>query len=394
MYFYLFSLDLLGTGAKVVSGCRGGMIFGSELNPVSAVMVAALATAMLQSSSTTTSIIVALVSDQAISVKDGVYLVMGANIGTSITNDIMSLAHFMKEDEFERAFSAACLHDLFNILTVALLLPFEVWTGYLETVTRLIVDGAETRTGEDWEGPMELWVKPLTRKLIISNKKAILLVAEGDSCEDFYPTTCVEGVPQSHSTCHSGFVTCDKSTGDCPAWFREGASLHDDKVAGGVTVAMALILCFVCVTGLMYVAQFLLKGLSTRVVYKVVNVNGYLGIALGTGLTMLLQSSSLTTAILTPWAGIGVIRLEQMYPLTLGANIGTTLSSILAALVAKGLDPLQVALAHLFFNITGMCYIISIYVLGTAVYLERRRYETATTPILLLLFLYSLFIPF
>ena len=104
----------------------------------------------------------------------------------------------------------------------------------------------------------------------------------------------------------------------------------------------------------MAIAQWLLKGLTTRVVYKVANVNGYLGIALGAGLTMLLQSSSLTTSLLTPWVGIGVIRLEQMYPLTLGANIGTTLTAILVALVASGLDPLQVALAHLFFNITGV----------------------------------------
>ena len=175
-------------------------------------MVAAMGTALLQSSSTTTSIIVALVSDGAITVEVGIYLVMGANIGTTITNDIVSLAQFTNVDEFERAFAAGCLHDIFNLLTVAVLLPFEVLTGYLEFVTKLIVDGAETKKGEDWKGPMEKCVKPLTKKLIISNKKAILLVAEGTDCEDpeFYPTRCVEGLPESASTCHTGFVTCDK----------------------------------------------------------------------------------------------------------------------------------------------------------------------------------------
>lgn len=354
-YFFLFALDLLGTGAKVVSGCAGGKMFGSSINPISAVMLAALTTALLQSSSTTTGIVVALVSDGAVTVEEGVYLVMGANLGTTITNDIIALAQFGDADEFERAFSAACLHDIFNVLTVCVLLPFEVWTGYLEVVTKLIVDGAETKKGEDWDGPMEHYVKPLTRKLIISNKKAILLVAEKEkTCEDFYPTTCVDGLPESKATCHQGFVACDKSTGNCPAWFREGATLQDDKVAGGVSVVMALIICYVCVLGITYIAQWLLKGLTTRVVYKVAGVNGYFGIAIGTGLTMLLQSSSLTTSVLTPWVGIGVIRIEQMYPLTLGANIGTTLSSILSALVASGLNPLQVALAHLFFNITGV----------------------------------------
>jgi sodium-dependent phosphate cotransporter len=52
---------------------------------------------------------------------------------------------------------------------------------------------------------------------------------------------------------------------------------------------------------------------------------------------------------------MGVLRLEQMYPLTLGANIGTTVTAILAALVTEGSGPLQVALAHLFFNVSGIC---------------------------------------
>jgi solute carrier family 34 (sodium-dependent phosphate cotransporter) len=355
LYWFLFSLDLMSTGAKVMCGCRGGMMFASSINPISAVMLAALTTALLHSSSTTTSIIVALVSEGAITVQEGVYLVMGANIGTTITNDMVALAHFKNVEELERAFSAACLHDIFNILTVAVLLPFELLTGYLEMVTKLIVDGAETKAGDDWEGPMALYVKPLTKKFIISNTKAILLTAENEmACEDFYPTTCVDGLPESAAACHQGFVACDKSSGECPMWFREGATLRDDKVAGGVTFAVSLIMIYICVVAMMAIAQWLLKGLTTRVVYKVANVNGYFGIALGAGMTMLLQSSSLTTSILTPWVGIGVIRIEQMYPLTLGANIGTTLTAILSALVASGLDPLQVALAHLFFNITGV----------------------------------------
>ena len=354
IYWFLFSLELLGTGAKVLSGCRGGLLFGHDLNPVSAVMLAALTTALLQSSSTTTAVIVALVSDDAVNVRDGVFLIMGANIGTSITNDIIALTQMTNVEEFERAFAAACLHDVFNILTVLLMVPFELLTGYLERLTKLIVEGAETKKGEDWQGPMEKLVKPLVKKLIIANTKAVVRVAEGESCEDMYPIACTDGFPESYDTCQQGFIGCDKDTGECPAWFREGASLFDDKVAGGISVAMGLIFLYICVIGLMAVAQWLLKGLTTRVVYKVANVNGYMGIVLGAGLTMLLQSSTLTTSLLTPWVGIGVLRLEQMYPLTLGANIGTTLSSILAALVAKGPNPLQVALAHLFFNITGV----------------------------------------
>jgi len=60
---------------------------------------------------------------------------------------------------------------------------------------------------------------------------------------------------------------------------------------------------------------------------------------------------------MTPLVGIGVISLKRMYPLTLGANIGTTTTSLLAALASEGDTlqySLQIALVHLFFNITAI----------------------------------------
>jgi len=73
LYFFLFGLELLGTGAKVMSGCKAGELFGDETNPVAGLMVGILATVLLQSSSTTTSIIVSL-TGTAISVQQGIYM--------------------------------------------------------------------------------------------------------------------------------------------------------------------------------------------------------------------------------------------------------------------------------------------------------------------------------
>merc|ERR1711915_670366 len=98
----------------------------------------------------------------------------------------------------------------------------------------------------------------------------------------------------------------------------------------------------------------MLMGMSTRILYKATNVNGYLAILIGAGLTILVQSSSITTSALTPFVGMGALRLEQMFPLTLGANIGTTVTGLLASLVSDGTNALQVALCHLFFNISGI----------------------------------------
>lgn len=78
---------------------------------------------------------------------------------------------------------------------------------------------------------------------------------------------------------------------------------------------------------------------------------------MGAGLTILVQSSSIFTSALTPLVGIGVVTIERTYPLTLGANIGTTVTSILAALAADADSikrSLRIAMCHLFFNISGI----------------------------------------
>jgi len=84
---------------------------------------------------------------------------------------------------------------------------------------------------------------------------------------------------------------------------------------------------------------------------------GYLAILLGALLTILVQSSSIFTSALTPLVGIGVITIERMYPLTLGSNIGTTFTAILASLTQEGdklSDAMQISMCHLFFNISGI----------------------------------------
>ena len=76
LYFFLFGLELLGSSAKVMGGCTAGELFGDETNPIAGLMVGILATVLLQSSSTTTSIVVSLVGS-AISVDQGIYMIMG-----------------------------------------------------------------------------------------------------------------------------------------------------------------------------------------------------------------------------------------------------------------------------------------------------------------------------
>ena len=353
LYFFLFGLDLLGSGAKVLGGCTAGALFGDETNPIAGLMIGILATVLLQSSSTTTSIVVSLVGADSVSVKQGIYMIMGANIGTSVTNTIVAIGHLGDGDQLERAFAGATVHDMFNFLTVATLLPVELITGYLFRLTKAMVKNAEKKDGEKWEGPVKKLVSPLGKKVIISNKDVIKDVAKGGSCDDYYPLNCTDPSNPTKKTCEVGLIACDKKTDKCPAFFQPEASRKDDQTSGLVVFIIGLGILFVCLFGLVTILQRMLLGMSTRVIYKATNINGYLGMILGAGITMLVQSSSITTSALTPLVGMGVLRLEQMLPLTLGANIGTTATALLAALLSTT-DALQVALAHLFFNITGI----------------------------------------
>jgi sodium-dependent phosphate cotransporter len=354
LYFFLFSLELLGTAAKVIGGCTAGALLGDETNPVAALMIGILATALLQSSSTTTSITVSLTGSGIVGTQQAIYMVMGANIGTTITNTIVALGQMGDGHQLERAFAGATVHDMFNYMTVAILFPLEVITGYLYYLTKAITKNVTLKDGETWSGPIKGIVAPLADKMIISNKDVVEDVAAGGSCADFYPVRCVDPGNPTKKTCQAGLIGCSKATNECPAFFQAEASQNDDQVSGGVCFFIAIVLLVICLIGLVTILQKMLLGMSTRIIYKATNINGYLAMAVGCGITILVQSSSITTSTLTPLVGMGVLHLEQMYPLTLGANIGTTITALLASLVSDSVESLQVALAHLFFNVTGI----------------------------------------
>ena len=67
----------------------------------------------------------------------------------------------------------------------------------------------------------------------------------------------------------------------------------------------------------------------------------------GTGVTILVQSSSITLSTLTPLCGIGVVEIDRAYSMNVGADIGTTFTSLIAALASTGtgfINSLQVSL--------------------------------------------------
>jgi len=326
LYFFLFSLELLGDSAKVLGGCTAGGIMGDNVNPVAALVIGELATALVQSSSTTTSIIVSLVGSDAVSINTGIYMIMGANIGTSVTNTIVAMGQMADGVQLERAFAGATVHDLFNLLTVAVLFPLELISGYLYHLSKVMLP--ESVADDDkWEGPIKKIVSPLAGRVIKANKNVIKDIATGkvENCNAYYPVVCVGGI-EDYKSCASsckdgqeklvdcgrvGLITCDKKTG-CPAFFQNGATKQDDSIAGGVCLVLSLLFLLICSMGLVNVLQRGLMGMSTRIIYKATNVPGILAIVIGGAVTVLVQSSSITTSVLTPLVGLGVIQLEQV----------------------------------------------------------------------------------
>lgn len=368
LYFFLFSLELLGNSAKVLGGCTAGGIMGDNVNPVAALVIGELATALVQSSSTTTSIIVSLVGSDAVTINTGIYMIMGANIGTSVTNTIVAMGQMGDGVQLERAFAGATVHDLFNFLSVAILFPLELVSGYLRRFTNIMLP-EQVADDDKWTGPIKKIVSPLAGRVLKANKGVIKDIAteKVESCDEYYPVFCVGGI-EDYKSCADkcgddqtkgvdcgrvGLITCDKNYG-CPAFFQNGATKKDDSIAGGVCLVLSLVFLLICLMGLVNVLQRGLMGMSTRIIYKATNVPGVLALVIGAAVTVLVQSSSITTSVLTPLVGLGVIQIEQMLPLTLGANIGTTITGLLASLVSDSVAALQVALCHLFFNISGI----------------------------------------
>lgn len=193
------------------------------------------------------------------------------------------------------------------------------------------------------------------------------------------------------------------STGD---YIFKDTLLSDSEIGGVLFVASLILLC-VCLFIMVKLLNSILQGNIRKMIRKFINYEfpgkcgyftGYLAIAVGCGLTILVQSSSIFTSTMTPLVGVGVITLDRMYPLTLGSNIGTTTTGILAALAQdsdKMRNPLQVAFCHLYFNISGILLFYPIpfmrFPIPLAKFLGKETSKYRWFAILYLIFMFFLF---
>ncbi|RUT05656.1 hypothetical protein DSM106972_036630 [Dulcicalothrix desertica PCC 7102] len=131
LLLFFTSLDLLGEAFELMGEDAAQTLLGTTANPITGFLVGILATTLVQSSSTTTSLTVALVASGTLTAAAAIPIMLGANIGTSVTNTIVALGHFKHKDEFKRAFTGSMVLDYFNIIAALIFLPLELFTRSL-----------------------------------------------------------------------------------------------------------------------------------------------------------------------------------------------------------------------------------------------------------------------
>ena len=309
VYLLICAVGLIGGGFKMSTGGQAKELFAFASNPFAGLVVGTVATALIQSSSTVTAIIVGLVAG-GLPVSLAVPMVMGANIGTSITNTIVSLGHVRAKEEFKRAFSAATVHDFFNLLSVVIFLPLEIAFGFLE------------KFGS--------WLSGF-----------------------FYG---------SGNASMSSFNVVKAVTKPVVNTFKDIAKSFGDQIGGILLIAFGIALIFVAITFVGKLLKKLMVGKAKDIMHTAIGRGPISGIASGTLVTVLVQSSSTTTSLMVPLAGSGAFKLKQIYPFTLGANIGTCVTAVLAATAVTGnaQAALQIAFIHLVYNILGVIFIYGI----------------------------------
>jgi sodium-dependent phosphate cotransporter len=295
LYLFLFSLELMGTSLKMFGKGLAETLIATTTNPLVGLFIGVLATSIIQSSSTTTSIVVGLVAGGALNVTNAIPIIMGANIGTSVTNTLVSLTQMRRETEFRRALSAATVHDFFNVLAVLVIFPLQYFTNFLGLAATFLGEKFQNIGGLKFLSPVKALTKP--------------------------PVDILKGL-----------------LGDHP-W---------------LLLVLSLLFLILALTRMVKSLRILVVKKAEAWFDRYLFKTSFRALLVGLILTAMVQSSSITTSLAVPMAGAGLLTLAQIFPYTLGANIGTTVTAILAALVTGNLSAIIVAFSHLLFNISGI----------------------------------------
>ncbi len=302
LYLFLVGVKLLESGVKDLGSDTAGGLFNGITNPIAALCVGILATVLVQSSSVTTATIVGLVAAGQLPLDMAVPMIMGANIGTSVTNTIVSLGSARQTENFRLGFTAATMHDFFNLIAVAILFPLELATGFLQNTATWIAEHLPIGSDATFDSPIKAavgWGASLVE----------------DFCARFIDST---------------------------------------TLLGWVLIVIGIGIIFATLTFITKNMRVLIASRIESSMNAALAKSGMMAMMVGVLITVMVQSSSITTSILVPLAASGILLVRNAYPITLGANIGTTVTALLAALATGVVGGMTIAIVHLLFNVIGI----------------------------------------
>lgn len=315
IYILITAVNVIGDGFKSATGGQAEELFAFAENPLIALMIGVLATGLIQSSSTTTSIVVGLAAG-GLPMEICVPMLMGANIGTTLTSTLVSLGMVRDKESFRRGFAAASVHDMFNLFAVVIFLPLEMLTGILEK-------------SSGW----------LSEQMAGSDGGIVAVIFGGIG---------------------AGVTAVTEPLADLIGMLAEWIP----QPWGGILlifIGIGLILSVINFIGSLL--KVVMVGRAKQVLHSAIGRGPITGIFSGMLITIMVQSSSTTTALVVPLAGSGTFSVKQIYPFTLGANIGTTVTALIAAFAFSGVEAqfaLQAALVHLLFNLLATALIFGV----------------------------------
>ncbi len=296
IFLFLLSITLIGDTLKLLGKGVAETIMRGVSNPFVGVLVGVLCTAIVQSSSLTTSLVVGMVAGGVLTTKLAIPIVMGANIGTTITNILVSMGHITHKEDFRRAFAAATLHDFFNILSVILIFPLQYFFNILGISAHFLATLFANVGGLKISNPLGKLLEPVSKFIL--------------SLFPRYP------------------------------W---------------IGVIVAFVLLFFALTYLVKLIKSMVLGRIEVLFDQYIFKNTLRAFLFGLFLTATVQSSSITTSLMIPLAAAGVLSLKKIYPYDLGANIGTTITAFLASLATNNINAITIAFSHTLFNVMGTC---------------------------------------
>jgi sodium-dependent phosphate cotransporter len=309
LYFFLCAIKVMGTGLKMLGHSTDWLerSLAGDRNPIAALMGGVFVTALVQSSSFTTALIIALVAAGQIKLETAVFALMGANVGTSITNNLVSLGSVRIRRQFRRAYTAAMMHGFINLLTVGLLFPLE-W-----------ISQSWFSNGRGFLTNFSMW---------------------------FAGVLGLDPIERPHSP----VKVISQPVVDAVGWL--GDLLTTTPKAQGIAVAVVgLILLFTSlvfmVTNLKGAVLRRIEGLFSSILFR----NDFLAGTVGVVSTVSVQSSSVTTSLMVPLVGAGAISLRRSFPFMLGCNLGTTITGVIAATATPVAPAVGVAICHVVFNV-------------------------------------------